>query len=81
MEVFAIGEVEDGEVSAVTITCRGQVDRVTALLDRPRAGQPVVDQQGILQWADARVFRPDSRRDPGFGVVCRSVVAGTARAS
>ena len=31
MEVFAIGDVEGGHVVELTITCRGQADRVTAL--------------------------------------------------
>ncbi len=42
VEVFAIGDVVDGEVKALTVTCRGQMDRVIALLDRPRAGQVVI---------------------------------------
>ena len=32
VEVFAIGDMEFGVVRDVTVTCRGQDDRVTALL-------------------------------------------------
>ena len=42
VEVFAIGDVEEGEVVGLTVTCRGQGDRVLALVDRPRAGQVVI---------------------------------------
>jgi ATP-dependent DNA helicase DinG len=41
-EVFAIGDVEDGVVTGLTVTCRGQEDRVIALIDRPRPGQVVI---------------------------------------
>ena len=42
VEVFAIGDVEEGAVCAVTIACRGTEDAVPALLDRPRTGQVVI---------------------------------------
>ncbi|MBX2796182.1 MAG: hypothetical protein KTR31_00895 [Myxococcales bacterium] len=42
VEVFAIGDVDRGTVVGITVTCRGTVDSVPALLDRPRAGQVVI---------------------------------------
>ena len=42
VEVFAIGDVADGTVTGVTITCRGTEDAVPALLERPRVGQVVI---------------------------------------
>jgi ATP-dependent DNA helicase DinG len=71
VEVFAIGDIEDGQVSAVTPTCRGQVDRVTALIDRPRAGQVVIHNHpsGNLTASDADLALAQLYGEDGVGVV------------
>ncbi|MCB9693470.1 MAG: helicase [Alphaproteobacteria bacterium] len=70
-ELFAIGDVEDGEITGVTVTCRGQEDRVTALLDRPRAGQVVVHNHpsGDLTPSDADMELAGFYGQHGVGVV------------
>ncbi len=69
MEVFAIGDVTDGMVSSVTITCRGQEDRVIALVDRPRAGQVVIHNHpsGVLRPSDADMQLAGLYGDDGVG--------------
>ena len=71
VEVFAIGDVEDGEVRSITPTCRGQVDRVTALLDRPRAGQVVIHNHpsGNIGASDADLDLARLYGEDGVGVV------------
>jgi ATP-dependent DNA helicase DinG len=71
VEVFAIGEVEDGRVVAVQIACRGTEDAVPALLERPRAGQVVIHNHPS---GDLRPSGPDLHLaglygDDGVGVV------------
>jgi ATP-dependent DNA helicase DinG len=71
VEVFAIGDVAHGEVTAVTITCRGTEDRVPALLDRPRAGQAVVHNHpsGDLRPSEADLQLAHLYGENGVGVV------------
>lgn len=71
VEVFALGDVEAGHVTQVTVTCRGQVDRVSALLDRPRAGQIVVHNHpsGDLRASDADMQLAQLYGENGVGVV------------
>ncbi len=42
MEVFAIGDVRGETVVSAEVVCRGQTDRVNALIGRPRHGQVVL---------------------------------------
>jgi ATP-dependent DNA helicase DinG len=71
VEVFAIGDVVAGHVSAVTVTCRGTADRVPALLDRPRAGQIVVHNHpsGDLRPSEADLHLAQLYGEDGVGVV------------
>lgn len=71
MEVFAVGEVEDGTVTAVTITARGREDRVNALLDRPRPGQVVIHNHpsGDLRPSDADMALAGRYGEDGVGFV------------
>jgi ATP-dependent DNA helicase DinG len=71
VEVFAVGDVELGQVVAVTITCRGTEDRVPALLDRPRAGQVVIHNHpsGDLRPSDPDLQLAHLYGEDGVGVV------------
>jgi ATP-dependent DNA helicase DinG len=71
VEVFAIGDVVAGHVSAVTVTCRGTTDQVPALLDRPRAGQIVVHNHpsGDLRPSQADLQLAQLYGEDGVGVV------------
>lgn len=71
VEVFAIGDVIASAVVAVTITCRGTEDRVSALLDRPRAGQVVIHNHpsGVLRPSDADFQLAGFYGDDGVGFV------------
>ncbi|MEZ4319687.1 MAG: helicase C-terminal domain-containing protein [Myxococcota bacterium] len=71
MEVFAIGDTDGRSVTSVTITCRGQADRVVALLDRPRAGQVVIHNHpsGDLTPSDADMQLAGRYGENGVGVV------------
>jgi ATP-dependent DNA helicase DinG len=71
VEVFAIGDVVEGQVVEVTITCRGQDDRVTALLDRPRPGQVVIHNHpsGDLRPSDADMNLAGLYGEDGVGFV------------
>ncbi len=70
VEVFAIGDIEDGWVVRVEVTCRGQVDRVPALIDRPRAGQVVIHNHpsGDLRASDADMQLATLYGEDGVGV-------------
>ena len=70
-EVFAIGEVADGRVVSVEVTCRGTEDRVPALLGRPRAGQVVIHNHpsGNLQPSEADLQLAGRYGEDGVGVV------------
>ena len=71
VEVFAIGDVDDGTVIAVTIVARGQKDRVNALRDRPRAGQVVIHNHpsGRLEPSDADMQLAGQYGDDGIGFI------------
>ncbi len=71
VEVFAIGDVEEGEVVGVTITCRGRGDRVLALVDRPRAGQVVIHNHpsGDLRPSEADLRLAHRYGEDGVGFV------------
>jgi ATP-dependent DNA helicase DinG len=71
VEVFAVGDVAFGEVTGVTVTCRGTEDRVPALLDRPRAGQVVIHNHpsGDLRPSDADLGLAHLYGENGVGVV------------
>ncbi|MCB9678354.1 MAG: hypothetical protein H6737_24845 [Alphaproteobacteria bacterium] len=70
-EVFAIGDTDGRCVTAVTITCRGQSDRVVALLDRPRPGQVVIHNHpsSDLTPSDADMQLAHLYGEKGVGVV------------
>lgn len=71
VEVFAIGEVIEGRITEVQITCRGQEDRVIALLDRPRPGQVVIHNHpsGDLRPSDADMQLAGLYSEDGVGFV------------
>lgn len=71
VEVFAIGDVDAGHVVAITVTCRGREDRVTALIDRPRPGQVVIHNHpsGDLRPSDADLQLASMYGEDGVGVV------------
>lgn len=71
VEVFAIGDVDAGQVVGVTVTCRGTEDRVSALLDRPRAGQVVIHNHpsGVLRPSEADFELAGLYGDDGVGFV------------
>ncbi|HCH66351.1 MAG TPA: helicase, partial [Deltaproteobacteria bacterium] len=70
-EVFAIGDVEDGQIVRVEITCRGTQDQVPALLGRPRPGQVVIHNHpsGNLQPSEADLHLAGRYGEAGVGVV------------
>jgi ATP-dependent DNA helicase DinG len=70
-EVFAIGDVRDRHVCAVTITCRGQADAVIALVDRPQSGQAVIHNHpsGDLRPSDPDMALAGLYGDSGVGFV------------
>jgi ATP-dependent DNA helicase DinG len=80
VEVFAIGDYEDGCVTSVTVTCRGQSDRVPALLDRPRTGQVVIHNHpsGNLTASDADLALAQAYGEDGVGVVIVDSQVGRA---
>ena len=63
--------MEDGQIVGATITCRGQQDRVTALLDRPKAGQVVLHNHpsGDVTPSDADMELAGLYGQNGVGVV------------
>jgi ATP-dependent DNA helicase DinG len=71
VEVFAIGDVAEGRVSAVAVVCRGSADSVPALLERPRAGQVVIHNHpsGNLSPSNADLQLAALYGDAGVGVV------------
>ncbi len=71
VEVFAIGDVEDGEVVAFTVVCRGTEDAVPALLQRPQPGQVVVHNHpsGDLRPSEADMALASHYGENGVGVV------------
>ena len=71
VEVFAIGDVEEGVVTEVVVTCRGRRHEVTALVDRPRAGQVVIHNHpsGDLEPSDADMALASRYGEDGVGVV------------
>lgn len=70
-ELFAIADLHEGEIVGVTVTCRGQQDRVVALLDRPKAGQVVLHNHpsGDLTPSDADMELAGHYGRNGVGVV------------
>ena len=71
VEVFAIGDVEEGVVIAAQVTCRGRADRVNALIDRPKAGQVVIHNHpsGNLQPSDADMQLAHIYGENGVGFI------------
>jgi ATP-dependent DNA helicase DinG len=71
VEVFAIGDVADGVVTSVVITCRGTDDSVPALVDRPNAGQAVIHNHpsGNLYPSGADLALAGLYGEDGVGVV------------
>ncbi|MFK7931689.1 MAG: helicase C-terminal domain-containing protein [Myxococcota bacterium] len=71
VEVFAIGDMDGSVVRAVTIACRGTVDAVPALLERPRSGQVVIHNHpsGNLGPSAADMHLAGLYGDEGVGVV------------
>lgn len=71
VEVFAIGDVDHGTIVGLNVTCRGQEDRVTALIDRPRAGQVVIHNHpsGDLRPSDADLALAAVYGQDGVGMV------------
>ena len=71
VEVFGICDVVGREVVNVEITCRGREDQVTALVDRPRAGQAVVHNHpsGDLRPSDADLHLAHLYGEDGVGVI------------
>jgi ATP-dependent DNA helicase DinG len=70
-EIFAIGDVEAGVVTGVSIVARGQADRVLATIDRPRKGQVVLHNHpsGVLQPSDADLALAHRFGEQGVGFV------------
>ena len=70
-EIFAIGDVEAGIVTGVSIVARGQADRVLATIDRPRKGQVVLHNHpsGVLQPSDADLALAHRFGEQGVGFV------------
>ncbi len=70
-EVFAIGDVVDGVVVELTVTCRGTENAVPALLERPRAGQVVIHNHpsGLLQPSEPDMALAHQYGEDGVGVV------------
>jgi ATP-dependent DNA helicase DinG len=71
VEVFAIGDVQDGVITDVTVTCRGREDRVNALLDRPQSGQVVIHNHpsGDLRPSGADMQLAGAYGENGVGFV------------
>jgi len=71
VEVFAIGDVQDKVVTAVTIACRGTESAVPALLERPRTGQVVIHNHpsGDLRPSPADMHLAGTYGDDGIGVI------------
>jgi ATP-dependent DNA helicase DinG len=71
VEVFAIGDVDGGRITAVTVVCRGTEDRVPALLERPRTGQVVIHNHpsGDLRPSEADLGLAARYGEDGVGVV------------
>jgi len=71
VEVFGICDVVGREVVHVEITCRGRDDRVTALVDRPRAGQAVVHNHpsGDLRPSEPDLGLANLYGEDGVGVI------------
>jgi ATP-dependent DNA helicase DinG len=71
MEVFAVGHVRDGRVVRAEVVCRGQPDRVTALLDRASHGGVVIHNHpsGVLMPSDADMRLASMFGEDGVGFV------------
>lgn len=71
VEVFAIGDVEGGKITGVTVACRGTTDAVPALLERPRTGQVVIHNHpsGDLRPSEADMSLAGRYGDAGVGMV------------
>ncbi|TNE91435.1 MAG: hypothetical protein EP330_05180 [Deltaproteobacteria bacterium] len=71
VEVFAIGDVEGGQVVRTTVSCRGTENAVPALFDRPRTGQVVIHNHpsGDLRPSAADMDLAGRYGDAGIGVV------------
>ena len=71
VEVFGICDVVAQEVVNVEITCRGRENQVTALIDRPRAGQAVVHNHpsGDLRPSDPDLQLAHLYGEDGVGVI------------
>jgi len=80
-EVFAIGEVADGRIVSVEVTCRGTEDRVPALLGRPKPGQVVIHNHpsGNLQPSEADLHLAGKYGEDGVGVVIVDNAVGRSR--
>ncbi len=70
-EVFAIGDVEQGRIVRLEVTCRGTRDQVPALLGRPRPGQVVIHNHpsGNLRPSEADLQLAGRYGEAGIGVV------------
>lgn len=81
MEVFAVGAVANGRVVRAEVVCRGQVDRVNALLDRASHGGVVLHNHpsGDLTPSDADMRLAGMFGEDGVGFVI--VDSGVTRAN
>lgn len=71
VEVFAIGDVERGQVTEITVCARGTADKVLAVLGRPRAGQVVIHNHpsGDLTPSDPDLSLAARYSEDGVGFV------------
>lgn len=71
VEVFAIGRIDRGRVAELEVAARGQIDRVLAILGRPRSGQVVIHNHpsGDLTPSDADLHLASRFSEDGVGFV------------
>lgn len=71
IEVFAVGEVENGEVVVIEVHARGTADAVLALQSRPRHGQVVIHNHpsGILGPSEPDLHLAGDFGEDGVGFV------------
>jgi ATP-dependent DNA helicase DinG len=71
IEIFAVGEVEGTEVTAIEVHARGTEDAVLALQSRPRHGQVVIHNHpsGVVRPSEADLSLAGNFGEDGVGFV------------